>query len=749
MGLLLWGQQLLLIYLNIQAGANALGPLTLSTRGAVRKVGEGLSVICTVANEDRRVSLEWTLNKLPLNETREYSHRSAGQFLLEQTLVLGPLRVEDSGEYSCQAVSMTASLNESFWLRVVEKGYVVLSVDGPWELQLSKGETLQMKVAIDSYPRETQRQWLRNGTVMLDHGSGDLCNNETSDTCDGRVIHRVSPEDGGIYTFVARNEDNETSVDFFVHVNGSGLERPVVIQSVVKLSGKENNFFEVTLTLSVFFVFLSSLFIVFLYKHKQKPHYEIRWKIISSVNAETNEYIYIDPSTLPYEPVRWELDPSLLTLGKTIGCGEFGKVVEAKAHGIPHQGSVTRVAVKMLKPRAHHAHKEALMSELKIMSHLGRHLNIVNLLGACTREDPILVITEYCNYGDLLNYLRRKWHILNSGNNDDATNYQNLTIARRMESTQVAVGIEEYSLKAALMNQAERGFIHGHKGWDASSEEEREAIASDDSTPFGVDNLLSFSEQVASGMAFLAHKNISRERSDSAFSLSPGLNEWWNNDNTGRSVNIYTGETKAAGRVAGHLPRSVSWPTFTELAPSLLKATQGIFVFFQCIHRDLAARNVLVTHGRVAKICDFGLARDVQTDPNYVVKGNVPLPVKWMSPESMFHGLYTVQSDVWSYGVLLWEIFSFGEAPYPGMAVDDKFYRLICDGYCMQPPPRCPPQVREVMHRCWSHAPLERPTFEAILAELRPASNDDKIDKGEEVGWEPSSVPSEHSSLAC
>ncbi|XP_078737286.1 mast/stem cell growth factor receptor Kit-like [Lampetra fluviatilis] len=676
MGLLLWGPQLLLVYLNIQAGATALGPLTLSTRGAVRKVGEDLNVICKVANEDRRVSLEWTLNKLPLNKTTEYSHRSAGQFLLERTLALGPLRVEDSGEYSCQAVSMTASLNESLWLRVVEKGYVALSVEGPWELQLSEGETLQMKVAIESYPRETQRQWLRNGTVMLDHGPGDLCNNETSDTCDGRVIHRVSPEDGGIYTFVARNEDNETSVDFFVHVNGSGLERPVVIQSVFKLSGKGNNFVEVTLTLSVFLVFLISLFIVFLYKHNQKPHYEIRWKIISSVNAETNEYIYIDPSTLPYEPVRWELDPSLLTLGKTIGCGEFGKVVEAEAHGIPHQGSVTRVAVKMLKPRAHHAHKEALMSELKIMSHLGRHLNIVNLLGACTREDPILVITEYCNYGDLLNYLRRKWHILNStGNNDDATNYQNLTIARRMESTQVVVGIEEYSLKAALMNQAQRGFLHGHKGWDASSEEEREAIASDDSTPFGVDNLLSFSEQVASGMAFLAHKN--------------------------------------------------------------------------CIHRDLAARNVLVTHGRVAKICDFGLARDVQTDPNYVVKGNVPLPVKWMSPESMFHGLYTVQSDVWSYGVLLWEIFSFGEAPYPGMAVDDKFYRLICDGYCMQPPPRCPPQVRKVMHRCWSYAPLERPTFEAILTELRPASNDDKIDKGEEVDWEPSSVPSERSSLAC
>eukprot|EP00063_Salmo_salar_P090409 XP_014065244.1 PREDICTED: mast/stem cell growth factor receptor kita-like [Salmo salar] len=134
-----------------------------------------------------------------------------------------------------------------------------------------------------------------------------------------------------------------------------------------------------------------------------------------------------------------------------------------------------------------------------------------------------------------------------------------------------------------------------------------------------------------------------------------------------------------------------------------------------CIHRDLAARNILLTQGRVAKICDFGLARDITTDSNYVLRGNARLPVKWMSPESIFDGVYTLESDVWSYGILLWEIFSLGSSPYPGMQVGSAFYRMIQEGHRMNRPEVAPREIYDMMLSCWSEDPLKRPSFRKLV----------------------------------
>ncbi|XP_035522659.1 macrophage colony-stimulating factor 1 receptor 2-like [Morone saxatilis] len=154
--------------------------------------------------------------------------------------------------------------------------------------------------------------------------------------------------------------------------------------------------------LSAAAVLLLLLLVVF-YKWRQKPRYEIRWKIIESTDG--NNYTFIDPTQLPYN-YKWEFPRDKLRLGAVLGSGAFGKVVEATAYGLRTDNDITRVAVKMLKPSAHSEEREALMTELKILSHLGYHDNIVNLLGACTQGGPMLMITEYCSHGDLLNFLR-------------------------------------------------------------------------------------------------------------------------------------------------------------------------------------------------------------------------------------------------------------------------------------------------------------------------------------------------------
>ncbi|PIK36630.1 vascular endothelial growth factor receptor [Apostichopus japonicus] len=136
------------------------------------------------------------------------------------------------------------------------------------------------------------------------------------------------------------------------------------------------------------------------------------------------------------------------------------------------------------------------------------------------------------------------------------------------------------------------------------------------------------------------------------------------------------------------------------------------------IHRDLAARNVLLTDSNVVKICDFGLARHLYQNPDYIASGKGRFPVKWMAPESIFDKVYTTQTDIWSFGVLLWEIFSLGGSPYPGLQMDENFYSKLKEGYRMSPPEIAPPEIGDIMYDCWNDAPKERPPFSELEIKL-------------------------------
>uniref|UniRef100_G1PYD1 receptor protein-tyrosine kinase n=1 Tax=Myotis lucifugus TaxID=59463 RepID=G1PYD1_MYOLU len=352
---------------------------------------------------------------------------------------------------------------------------------------------------------------------------------------------------------------------------------------------------------------------------------------------------------LPYDDTKWEFPRDRLQLGKILGHGAYGKVVEACAFGIDRASTCKTVAVKMLKDCATSSEFKALMSELKILIHIGHHLNVVNLLGACTKPGgPLMVIVEFCKYGNLANFLRgkrgdfiaSKSQVLLNLDKKGKTSHDSdckptQLINHRLESV------------TSTGSSTSSGFIED-KSYSESDEEEPSFTSLDsnnlDKHPLTLEDLICYSFQVAKGMEFLASR--------------------------------------------------------------------------KCIHRDLAARNILLADNNIVKICDFGLARDIYKDPDYVWKGDARLPLKWMAPEAIFDKVYTTQSDVWSFGVLLWEIFSLGASPYPGVQIDEEFCRQLKEGTRMKSPEYSTPEIYQTMLDCWHSVCTLRPNFSDLVGRL-------------------------------
>ncbi|XP_031784638.1 fibroblast growth factor receptor homolog 1 isoform X2 [Nasonia vitripennis] len=281
----------------------------------------------------------------------------------------------------------------------------------------------------------------------------------------------------------------------------------------------------------------------------------------------------------------WELPREQLVLGNTLGEGAFGKVVKATTNS-GKLGVSTIVAVKMLKEGHTDSEMMDLVSEMEMMKIIGKHMNIINLLGACTQGGPLYVVVEFAPHGNLRDFLRE--HRSSSG------------------------------YESALGQH---------------SDKDKKTLTQKD--------LVSFAYQVARGMEYLASR--------------------------------------------------------------------------RCIHRDLAARNVLVSDEYVLKIADFGLARDIHCHDYYRKTTDGRLPVKWMAPEALFKRIYTSQSDVWSFGILLWEIMTLGGTPYPSVPSVEKLFQLLKTGFRMEKPPCCCVEIYLLMRECWSYQPEDRPMFSDLV----------------------------------
>ncbi|GFS73627.1 vascular endothelial growth factor receptor 3 [Nephila pilipes] len=324
----------------------------------------------------------------------------------------------------------------------------------------------------------------------------------------------------------------------------------------------------------------------------------------------------------------------------------------------------------MLKERADVNQQKALIAELKILIHLGHHVNIVNLMGAVTKNIPqgeLLVMVEYCKYGNLRNYLLR--------HRDKFINERDL-----------------YSRNPALLSES--------------------PPLDSNITCFTEVRFDSFMSSSGSGSTVFAVDNPNyRQRIQSILNTDPKAST--SSHNAGQSMSCSSGSD---GRYYCRVDSQEHVITTSDLLCFAFQSSCGMdyLASRKLIHRDLAARNVLLAEDKVVKICDFGLAKDCYKYENYVKKGDGPLPIKWMAIESIRDHVFTTKSDVWSFGILMWEFFTLGRNPYPGIEVDEEFYKKLSAGYRMERPDNCPEDVYHIMQDCWLANPDDRPGFNKI-----------------------------------
>lgn len=576
---------------------------------------EGVNVNLTCrASRYLYTDLRW-LDSRNQTVTSGVSSLQFSNYSIFLTLYLHNVSKNSSTGYRCQAYKVNNR---------VELKTAALTVDArkhPWLSQnltnqdVNSSSTLILTCLALGVPHP-DITWYKNG-VPVEEAPGITLGKNGNLTID-----RVKKDDEGLYECIASNDE--------------GFAKTSAVVTVLGDEGKPNIEVIILVCTGAAATFLWLMLILFIRKLRKQPaHY----KMGPSIIIDPDECPLEDQNDLlQYDSSKWEFPRDRLRLGKTLGHGAFGKVVEASAFGIDKLSTCKTVAVKMLKGGATSNERKALMSELKILIHIGHHLNVVNLLGACTKPGgPLMMIVEFCKYGNLSNYLRSKrddfivyrsqdGKVVSSGSGCELSEL----MKRRLESV------------ASTGSSASSGFIEDKSYCDSEEEEEE----SEDlyKRVLTLEDLICYSFQVAKGMEFLASR--------------------------------------------------------------------------KCIHRDLAARNILLSENNVVKICDFGLARDIYKDPDYVRKGDARLPLKWMAPEAIFDKIYTTQSDVWSFGVLMWEIFSLGASPYPGVQIDEEFCCRLKEGTRMRAPEYSSSEIYQTMLDCWQGEPQERPTFTELVERL-------------------------------
>ncbi|KAF0039495.1 hypothetical protein F2P81_007730 [Scophthalmus maximus] len=513
------------------------------------------------------------------------------------------VQLQDEGHYVCEAQSRRSGEKQCLFRYISVKALEAPRYKRSLTNQtVNVTESLRMECDVEGRP-VPRLSWFKDNQPL--HQMSGIQLQDSNRTLS---IQRVREEDAGLYTCTACNQRGCVNSSAAVKVIGS--------------SDKANVEIVILIGTGVIAVFFWALLIVIFCNVKRVNPADIKTGYLSIIMDPGEVPLDEQCEYLPYDSSQWEISRDRLRLGKVLGHGAFGKVIEASIYGISTSSSLDTVAVKMLKDGATASEHKALMSELKILIHIGNHLNVVNLLGACTKPNgPLMVIVEYCKYGNLSNFLRAKREFF-------------LPYRDRSPKTQSQV---RRMIEAGQMDQRAR-----------------------------------------------------QPPSPSSSSSSP--------------------------------PACPQTPSSNTPNP-----TPAVEKLEDLWKTPLTIEDLICYSFQVARGMDFLASRKAR------------LPLKWMAPESIFDKVYTSQSDVWSFGVLLWEIFSLGASPYPGVQIDEDFCNRLKDGVRMRSPETASPEIYGIMLGCWQGEPKERPNFPALMQILGDLLQDNSLPDGKDY------IPLNHS----